>query len=310
MLRAAMEPPAFASDRDGLVWKHRRRVVEAKTGEVTFTARKKWYLLGRWELVATSTLPLPVDATIYISKTGGAHGYWRNSTVISDEYFSHCDAPALVPLLIGPKTRAAIKHHDEGRGERLAARDPIAVHVRARNVETKTIVDGDDVNVVDEMLAIHKAIADDHTDVVDEWHAAADKLRGMVSTSWPPLLAVPRAFGSTLIALRWPASAHSSSSATIELSVDARKAKLWSMEQVVSAPNAKLIAKRPFLVMGDIPISVETLAGIVARAEILSINVRRHAIVRIAKHKPDPEILDDLLYLLGELCGDAAVPYR
>src|SRR5687768_3779664 len=172
MLGPAMEPPAFASDRDGLVWKHRRRVVEATAGEVTFTARRKWYLLGRWELVATSTLPLPVDTTIYISRTGGAHGYWRNSTIISDEYFSHCDAPALVPLLIGPKTRAAIKHHDEGHGDRLAARDPLALHVRARDVETKTIVDSDDREVVDDMLAIHKAIADDHTDVVD---AAVDR---------------------------------------------------------------------------------------------------------------------------------------
>ena len=71
-----------------------------------------------------------------------------------------------------------------------------------------------------------------------------------------------------------------------------------------------MIAERPFLVMGDVPIAMDVLQRIVVRAEIMSIVIRRHVIVRSARSTPDVAVLDALLELIGELCGAKSEPYR
>jgi len=264
-------------------------------------------------VIGTSPLTFPVDVTAYVSRAGSAHGYWRNAPP-TPSYFGYCDVPALMPILIGPKTRRAIAQHDahavEADGDEPRA--PIELHIRAGVVETKTKVDhDDDKRVIEDQRAIHHALAADHADLLASWQHAADTLNGSVTTTWPPLLTVPRAFGSTTIALTWPTTEQSSASAAIELVVDARKAKLWTLErEPLPTPNTISIADRPFLAIGDIPIPMDQLARIVARAEIMSITVRRHATIRIAGHEPKPEILEALLDLLGALCGAPSDPYR
>ena len=62
--------------------------------------------------------------------------------------------------------------------------------------------------------------------------------------------------------------------------------------------------------MGEIPVSLEQLARVVARADITSIVVRRDITVRLARHSPDPDALEPVLDLLGHICGASGVPYR
>jgi hypothetical protein len=309
-----MELPSFALHRSDLAWTRRGRTLVAQTPDVTFTAQPAWYSSSRWTVVGVSSLALPVDDTLYICRAGGAYGYWRNAAPGLAGYFGYCDAPALMPLLVGERTRQAIKHHDTPPGPDPPLEDTrysVALHIKQRSVETTTVTAAADRAVLEDQLAIHQAMADDHAALLDAWKDAADQLHGSVATTWPPVLTVPRAHGSTTIALNWPLTTASGSEASIELTADARGAKLWSLEREPrKTPNSIAIADREFLVMGDIPVGMEILNKLVARAEIMSISVRRHVVVRIGRSTPDAGVLDALLELIGDLCGAKSEPYR
>jgi hypothetical protein len=303
-----MELPAFAKRRSELVWTRDHRTLTAHTPEVSFTAESTWYLPGRWVVAAVSTMPIPVDVTLYIAKSGAAHGYWRNAPPGLRDYFGYCDVPALMPILVGRHTLHAIVQHDN---DPQNTRNPVELHVHERRVETTTKVSSSDADIIDDQLAIHQALAADHAEVVDAWKDAADALRGIVATSWPPVITVPRAFGPTSIALRWPSTTQTGARATIELTADARGAPLWLMEREYNAtPASKTIAGAPFLVVGEPPIPLDQIARVVERASILSIMVRRHITVQSAAHAPDARALESVLELIGAICGAGAEPYR
>ena len=285
----------------------------AHTPDVTFTAQPAW-LSSRWTIVGASSLGLPVDETLYVSRAGGAFGYWRNAPPGLAHYFGYSDVPALMPLLFGQRARHAVKHHDTppwSDPPMEDTREPVALHIHGRSIETTTTTAAIDRAVLDDQLAIHHALVEDHAALLDAWKSAADQLRGTVASTWPPVLTVPRAHGSTTISLTWSQSTATGSEPLIELTTDARGAKLWSLEREPRAtPNSIMIADRPFLVMGDVPIAMDALQRIVARAEIMSIVTRRHVIVRSARSTPDVAVLDALLELIGELCGAKSEPYR
>lgn len=280
--------------------------------EVAFTTRTAWYSRG-WTVIGTSRLALPLDVTAYISRSGAAHGYWKNAPQLTG-YFGYCDVPALMPILVGPHTRRAIKQHDghapEADGDE--PRGPVELHIRGGEIETTTKVDhGNELSVLDDQRAIHHALAIDHADVLASWQRAATQLGGTVAAVWPPVLTVTRGFGTATILLTWPSTSQSAASAAIELVADARKARLWTLErEPLATPNTIMIADRPFLAIGDIPVPLDHLARLVARAEIMSITVRRHITVRSAGHEPKPDMLEALLDLIGELCGAPTEPYR
>ena len=309
-----MELPSFAQHPSDLMWTRRGRILKADTRDVMITAQSAWYSPARWTVSAVSHLLLPDEVTLYVSRGGGAHGYWRNAPPGIAGYFGYADAPALMPLLLGERARRAVKHHDTPPWSDPPMEDtrgPVALHIHARNIETTTVTADNDRAVVDDLLAIHSALADDHAALIDAWKDAADQLHGTVANTWPPMLTVPRAHGSTTISLHGPSTPATGSEASIELVADARGAKLWSLEREPrSSPNSFAIADRDFLVMGDIPIAMDVLQRLVARAEIMSIIVRRHVIVRIARNTPDVGVLDAMLDLIGELCRAKSEPYR
>ncbi|HEY5926683.1 MAG TPA: hypothetical protein VIV11_33585 [Kofleriaceae bacterium] len=307
-----MDLPAFANRTPELVWERDGRTLTTRVGNIAFTARSPWYSPS-WIVTGTSPLALPVDATVYIAKSGAAHGYWKNVAAMKD-YFAHSDVPALMPVLVGDATERAIAAHDKPRSVMVEIEGPgetVELHIRERTIETTTKVAAGNERVIEDQLAIHRALAADHEQVIDAWRAAADELRGSVATTWPPVITVPRGFGSATIGLHWSPSTHVSARASIVLSADARGAKLWSLDREPQAtPNTRMIAGHPFLVMGEIPIPMDQLARAIFRTGITSINVRRHVTVHIDRHAPDAAVLDDVLELLGALCGAASEPYR
>ena len=307
-----MDLPAFANHPPELVWERDGRTLTTKVGEIAFTARSTWYSQG-WTVTGTSPLALPVDATVYIAKSGAAHGYWKNVAAMKG-YFAHSDVPALMPVLVGDATDRAIAAHDKPRSVMVEIEGPgetVELHIRERTITTTTKVASENERVIEDQLWIHRGLAADHEAVLDSWKAAADELRGSVATTWPPVITVPRNFGSTTIGLHWSPSTHVSARASIAFSVDARGARLWSMDREPQAtPNTHMIAGHHFLVMGEIPIPADQLARVVFRTGITSINVRRHATVYIDRHTPDVEKLEAVIELLGTLCGSSSEPYR
>jgi hypothetical protein len=277
--------------------------IEVRTPGAMFTARSPWYAHD-WSVTGISALTVPFGVTVYVARAGVAHGYWRNASPGMRKYFGYCDAPALMPIIVGRRTRRAIVDHDN-------AHETVALHIRGDEIETTTKVDRNDASAIEDQLAIHRALAADHRDVVDAWRAAAEALGGRVVTSWPPVLTVPRAFGATTLVLRWSRSMQAAAWVGIEATADARGARLWSLEREIKAsPNSVSIAGHPFLVMGEPPLSLEQMTRWLERIEIVSIDVRRNVTVGITGHMPDPVVLDALLELLGTLCNPASEPYR
>lgn len=304
MLRGVMELPAFAKRRPEMWSRHGRTLVGA-LDEVMFSAESPW-LGGRWVLSATSALVLPEAVTAYVSKTGSAHGYFANAPIGLAGYFSFGDPPALMPVVVGARTRRAVVEHD-----RIETRQPIVLHVHDRKIETVARVDADDTGALDAQLAIHEAVADDQEAVLAAWKQVGEELSGTLTSAWPPHLHVPRGYGGVEIALRWSPSTHASAQAVIEFLADARKAPLWSVEREPRPTPATIeLAHRPFLVMGTIPMAMERLARVIELADVLSINVRRNITVRIAGVSPNAAIFDAVLEVIGELCGPPPEPYR
>jgi len=271
-------------------------------GGVTFTARAHWYAPHRWTIVGVSTPTLPASVTVYVAKRG-SHGYWCNAPPTElPGYFGYSDAPALMPLIVGPATQLAIAEFDRSKS--------VALHIRDGSVETTTTIVGDDnERVIDELVAIHRALDTDYLALLQTWQSIAERLGGSASAAWPPQLTVPGAHGPTTIALRWTDSMAIGSEALIELSAHANGAPLWQLKrEPTPTPNCIIFADRPFLVTGDIPFPIDELAQLVARTEILSIVVRRYITVRIARRTPDAGELEALLDLIAALCN--AAPYR
>lgn len=304
MLQPVMDLPAFAKRRPEM-WSRHGRTLVGTLDEVTFTAEAPW-LGGRWVLSGASTLVLPELVTAYVSKTGSAHGYFANAPIGLAGYFSYGDPPALMPVVVGARTRRAVVEHD-----RIETRQPVVLHIHDRKIETVARVDAEDDGALDAQLAIHEAVAADQDRVLDAWKEVAEELGGVLTTAWPPHVHVPRGFGAVEIALRWPPSTHASSQAVIEFLADARKAPLWSVEREPQPTPASVeIAHWPFLVMGTVPMAMERLARVVELADVLSINVRRNITVRIAGVSPNAAIFEAVLELIGELCGPPPEPYR
>ena len=292
-----MARPAFANRTD-MVWTGSSRELRGDARDIAFTAHAAWYATGRWRVTGISTPALlPAGVTVYVARRG-AHGYWRNAPL--RDYFGYCDVPALMPMIVGAATCDAIARHDHAH---------VALHIRDGVVETTSTVDRDNQRVIEDHLAIHRALVADHAVLVKTWHEAAEQLGGTLDSSWPPQLTVPRLHGPTTIALRWPESMALGSEASLELIAHARGAPLWQMKREPTAtPNCLMLAQRPFLVTGDIPFPIDQLAELVERTEIVSIVVRRHVTVRIARSVPNVSELEALLDLIGALCNVA--PYR
>jgi hypothetical protein len=284
----------------------------AHTPDVSITAQAAWYARSRWTVTSVSSLALPIDSSLFVSKGGGAYGYWRNAPPGLAGYFGYCDSPALMPIIVGPRTRAALFAHDSptwSSSPSFDTRGPVELHIRDRIIETRTRTDDVDSTVLDDQIAIHAALAADQDALLASWRKAADELHGIVSDPWPPLLTIPRAFGPTMIAMSWPSAGLGN--ATIDFSADARGAKLWLIEREPQrTPKCLMLADRPFLTVGEPTVALDKLARLVERAEILSINVRRHVMVRIAQYSPDPAILGAIVDLIGEIAGAGAEPYR
>jgi hypothetical protein len=284
--------------------------LQITTPDAIFTARSPWYSHD-WIVTGISSLTLPVGVTLYVARAGGAHGYWRNAPPGLRDYFGYCDAPGLMPVIVGPRTRRAIVDHDRAGTEHDIRNETVELHIRGDEIETTTKVDRGNRTVIESQLEIHRALAADQAAVLDAWRTTAEALGGRVVTSWPPVLSVPRPFGATTIALRWSPSTHVASPAVIEASADARGAKLWSLEREVKAsPNSRSLSGHPYLVQGELPLSADQLEHVVRRVEIVSIDVRRNVTATIAGHEPDPASLEALLDLLGTLCSPPSEPYR
>jgi len=290
---------------------------------VKLLAEGAWYS-ARWKVRASSTLALPIDIALYVARAGGDHGYWSNvSLPLRDTwggaYFAYSSLPALVHVLVGERTLRAIAAHDrpdpvdpadENASSVTERQATVAVHIRARIIETLSAVDSGNERVIDEHLAIHAAFAADQDAFVTRWRDVAESLGGMLASTWPPVLTVAREYGLVSVALHWSTSERRGASAYLELAVDARQSPTWTMERSQSAvPASVVIGGAMFLVTGDAPADLETLAPFVLGTDPVSITVRRNTVVRVASHDPDTALFEKLLALPALLCGRGD-PYR
>jgi hypothetical protein len=267
-----------------------------------------------WRVNATS--PLPGERmTLYVTSGVVGHGYWRDLLVGDDAFdrrhFVYADNPALLPLVIGPDTREAIKE----------AGPEIALHVHRGRLETEQQTASFDDRDFAHHRAVHTAFAADHARAVERWERYAEAFEGRVLAKWPPVLALLRPIGTIVVSLSWRVPAGSSSaewasageSLATELLAEGAPGEPWRLDQGLATIGAhERIGDRHFEVHGEPTVSRAELGHAVTRAKIMSLGVGRHVTMRLAGMVAERARLEAAISLLGRIIAPEAPdsPYR
>ena len=292
-----------------------RRRLTAREGDFELLAERE--LLGSgWTVRATS--PIPGERmTLYATSGVVHHGYWRDLLVGDDEFdrrhFVYSDNPALLPLAVGPETRAAI----------AAAGPTLALHVHRGRVQTEERAFGPDEALARRHHAVHAAFAADHARAIERWKRFAEILEGRVLAKWPPVLLLGRPIGAIVVSLTWriPQSSDSAEwasageSLTTELLAErGQPGPAWRLDRGLATIGAhQRIGDRHFEVVGKPTLSHDALAHAVRQANIVAIRVDREVVVQLGGMVGDRPRLDAAIELMTRIVAPGGFhdsPYR
>ena len=268
-----------------------------------------------WSVTGTS--PLPGERmTLYVTSGVVDHGYWRDLLVgdiaFDRRHFVYSDNPALLPVAVGPETRAAI----------AAAGSRLALHVHRGRVHTEERTDTPGAELTQRHRAVHAAFAADHARAVERWQRFSDAFEGRVLAKWPPVLALLRPIGTIVVSLTWsmPGDADAAdwvsagdSLATELLAERGTPGPPWRLDPGISTIGKhERIGDRWFDVHGDIPLSRDELAHAFPRARVVSLRVDQRITLRLAGMVFERARLEAAIALLGRVSAPEAAdsPYR
>jgi hypothetical protein len=281
---------------------------------VDFTCGARWWG-SRWSVTGDSAFAVPETMILFASQRGMDHGFWRDLVVgepkFDARFFVFCDTPALLPLVLGARTRAALANGD------------IELYVRDRRVKTTGRHQKSDETALDRHLAIHRALADDHRACLSAWQQRMHDAHGRADPTWPPTATLLRPSGALLVNLSWTApttrDAHDWDDAAMSLRTevtahDDRARTQWSLRAVSSTTACThILAGRRFVLLGKLPIALAVLDGIVASAGISSIAVHANRItvgLRGIANARQIEGAVRIIELVVEATRESSSPYR
>jgi hypothetical protein len=305
---------AFVDARPDVAWERATRTVRGSIAGVDITADSRWW--GRqWNLTAESTSPLPEKLLLFVSERGMDHGFWRDLRVgdvaFDRRFFTFCDTPALLPLVLGPATRRA-----------LADGDSIVLHARDWRVKTTSVAAAKDAVVLDRHLAIHRALADDHRAVLADWKRRIDDAGGRSDDGWPPTATLLRPSGALVVNLAWTrpttrdAADWEDAAQSLRTEVtahDDRERKQWTLREVRATAPTHVLGGRSFVLAGTLPFALPTLDAIVERSDIASIAVRENRITVGLRGLATARQLDGavrIVQLVVDALAESSSPYR
>ncbi len=179
-------------------WKVASASLTGECDGVRFVGERTWWG-GRWSVLGESPFPVPEKVLLFISEEGPDHGFWRDMSVgggpFDHRHFVFCDTPGLLPLIVGPATRAAMT--------REPGHKPITVYARNGVVRTKGKNDANEEGVIARHVAIHKGLAADHAAVIEKWQTCLAGASGRGTSTWPPTGQINSRVGTLSVGLTW-----------------------------------------------------------------------------------------------------------
>jgi hypothetical protein len=283
-------------------------------------------LASRWwgnrhAVTATSPFPVPEKLILYCSQQGMDHGFWRD-LVVGDRvfdrlFFVFCDSPALLPIICGETTRAAL----------LAAasvRDEITLYVRDGQVKTTgTAAFKNDDEAAARHTTVHRALATDHQAFLARWKAQMDSAAGRADAVWPPTATLLRPAGALMVKLAWSAP-KSRDGSDWELAADSMRTLItahddqarakWTLREVSpTTPCTHVLAGRRFTLVGALPFALPVLENIIRQGQLASIAAHEKTITvgihGIATAR-QIEGAVRIVHLVVEATADSTSPYR
>lgn len=269
--------PGFVEARKDGTWLVATRSLTGTCAGVELTGERRWWG-GRWALTSAAPFPVPENLILFISARGMEHGFWRDLTVgdkiFDGAFFVFCDTPALLPLVVGPATRRALRDF-----HRL--RDALTVYVRAGVTRVIGTCDEDDPLAVDRHLAVHRALAEDHRACLAGWQELMAGAHGRADEKWPPVATIMSRTGTLTVHASWTAPT-TRDGADWDLSADSlrthinghdgRKRKRWTMlEMEPGVAGTHQLGRRHVTLLGEASISMPLLDELVYDGDIVSI---------------------------------------
>ena len=245
------------------------------------------------------------------------HGFWRDLLVgdrlFDRRFFVFCDSPALLPIICGEATRAA-----------LSVRDEITLYVRDGKVTTTgTATIRDDEEAAARHVAVHRALATDHEAFLARWKEQMDSAAGRADAVWPPTATLLRPAGALQVRLAWstPKSRDGSdwdeaadSMRTLVTGHDDRARMKWTLREVSSTtPCTHVLAGRRFTLVGTVPFALPVLENIIRQGQLASIAVHEKTITAGIHGIATARQIEGavrIIHLVVEATADSTSPYR
>jgi hypothetical protein len=275
---------------------------------------------NQYNVVGESDFPVPEKLILFVSQRGMDHGFWRDLRVgdatFDAQFFVFCDSPALLPIICGEATRAALSNTGPHRND-------ITLYVRHGRVKTTGIAKKDDEEAVDRHVAIHRSLVEDHRGFLASWKARLDTAAGRGDAVWPPAGTLLRPAGALLVKLAWtaPTSRDASdwdeaadSMRTLITAHDDRARMKWTLREVSpTTPCTHVLAGRRFTLVGALPFALPLLDNIIRQGQLASIAVHEKTItvgVHGIASARQVEGAVRVIHLVVEATTDASSPYR
>ena len=309
--------PGFIQARSDGDWRVASSSLTGRCSGVAFAGERRWWG-GRWTLTSTAAFPVPESLILYVSAAGMDHGFWRDLRVgdptFDYDYFIFCDTPALLPLVLGRATRAALQRH-----ERIG--DATTLYVRDGLTRVTSSCGEDDKTAIERHLAVHTALDEDHRACLVRWQQRMTEANGRADASWPPVATIMSRTGTLMVHTSWTAPTTRDAS-DWELSADSlrthltghddRDRKRWSLSAMEPGrAGTHELSGRHVTIFGQPSISLPLLGDLVRTGDIVSIRCGTEIAVSM-RGLADPRQMEAALRIV-ELVVDAAgsaSPYR
>jgi hypothetical protein len=280
---------------------------------VRLTAQSKWWG-KRSTITGESDFAVPEKMILFVSERGMDHGFWRDlrcgDAAFDARFFIFCDSPALLPIVLGARTREALRGGD------------IELYVRDNRVTTIGV--STDIDAAsDRHVAIHRALGDDHGAFLAGWKERISDAQGRADAVWPPSATLLRPAGSLIVNLAWSAPTtrdasdweSASTSMRTEITAHDDKARAqWALREVdETTPCTHLLAGRRFVLAGKLPFPLAQLESIIDRAQLTTISVRENRITVGVRGIATARQIDGavrIVHLVIEATVESTSPYR
>lgn len=271
-----MDPEFVRARKDG-AWQVASRTLSGTCAGVDITGERRWWG-GRWALTSAAPFPVPETLILFVSVSGMEHGFWRDLLVgdpgFDRSHFIFCDTPALLPLVLGPATRQALRDSEE-------IRDALTLYVRGGVTRVMGTSSEDDPRAIDRHLAVHHALAEDHRACLASWQELMTSSHGRADATWPPVATIMSRTGTLNVYASWTAPT-TRDGADWERSADSLRTHLkghdgktrrqWTMvEMAPGIAGTHQLGSRHVTIFGVPSISIPVLDDLVHMGNIVAI---------------------------------------